>query len=329
MSFDPHGIAFRKRTYSYSSGWTGEIVLCLKQEDVRSCIEANWNATYPEVSGDDDSVDGPDPPLSVISISDDPWMDGDIVQSEEQSADGTGGLTNNRKLTFTFGLTYLDVPWPDNFNQPHYTPGTTLKLDIKSSGQFLTLPARCFQLKGIANLMPQGMDGRLYIPLTDFNIEWDRVTDLGAINFTPYVGKVNKTTFMGCEPETLLLETANATPSFILDPVNGPWAWRVLCCFKRRRIALQAQFWAQGGTVSPTGATIVTEDDIETAIMGWNHEFREQPSPGWQYVQMTAAPGSVLSPRYTLYDFTDIFNETSGDVPDEPANLGSQFQWPL
>jgi hypothetical protein len=325
MSFDPRGIVSRKRKWSYASGWTGEIIVCLKQEDVASCIEANWNSTYPEVAGDDDSAAGPDAPLSVIDIAEEAWMEGDVVQSDADSKDGTGGLTNNRKLTFTFGLTYLKVPWPDAYKQPYYAPGTTLKLDIKNSGQFLTIPARCFQIKGFSSTMPQGMDGRLYIPLTDFNIEWDRVTDLGSLDFTPYVGKVNQNTFMSCEPETLLLEAANATPSFILDPINGPWAWKVTCCFKRRRIVLPNTYWNSGGP--PTNATLVDDGDTHVAVMGWNHEFREQPIPGWQYVLMASQPNSPTSPRYTQYDFTDIFNESAND--DEPAALGSAFKWPL
>src|SRR5580658_6782473 len=109
MSFDPHGIVSRKRTWSYSSGWSGEIVCCVKVEDVLQHVQDHWNSTYPEVSDDDDSEDGPTDPLSVIDIKDEPWMDGDVIQSDDDSADGTGGLSNNRKLTYAFGLTYLDV----------------------------------------------------------------------------------------------------------------------------------------------------------------------------------------------------------------------------
>ena len=49
--------------------------------------------------------------------------------------------------TWTYGLDYLDFPFPDDIPRPLYLAGTTLKLKVKYSGQFLCLPSKAFALE--------------------------------------------------------------------------------------------------------------------------------------------------------------------------------------
>lgn len=118
----PFGLVSMKRTLSYANGWAAEMVYCLAG-DVNAHIAANYLNDYPGTDG-----------LSVAQISDEPWMDGDVVQPS--------GMSNARKLTYSFALDYIDVPWPDSIPRPSYLAGTTLRLEARFSGQFLTLPAR-------------------------------------------------------------------------------------------------------------------------------------------------------------------------------------------
>ncbi len=271
----PFGLVSMKRTLSYANGWQGEMVYCLPQGEVDAHVAANYLDAYPG-----------DAYLHVAQINDEPWMEGDVVQPS--------GMSNARKLTYSFALDYLAVPWPDQIVQPSYLSGTTLRLETKLSGQFLTLPARAFQSGGtFASATnpdgspyagppitppppPPNSNNRLLIPLIDFLVEWDRVQDMSVLDWDAEIGCVNESEFMGCEPETLLLEGVSLAPSFVLNPTN-PHAMKATVQLKKRRIVA-------GGNV-----------------YGWNHDYLPNP-PGW--VRVLMADGT---PRYETADFTDMF----------------------
>lgn len=279
-----YGLVSMKRTLSYANGWTGEMVYCLPQSEVDAHIAANYLMAYPGV-----------PQLTVSQISDDPWMADDVVQP--------GGMSVSRRLVYAFALNYLNVNWPTSITKPTHRNGTTLRLEAKFSGQFLTIPARGLQtpsssgyVSGGQPVVPRNINNRVLIPLIDFQIEWDRVQGLDTsgssssgieaaytLDFTQYIGHVNSETFLGCEPETLLLEGVNITPSFVINPTN-PHAYKAVATFKRRKIVV-------GNSSSGDGST----------VYGWNHDYLPIP-PGWQRVLM--ADGSW---RYPTVDFTNIF----------------------
>jgi hypothetical protein len=264
-----------KRTLSYANGWQAEMVYCLAESDVDAHIAAHYLDKYPATDQ-----------LSVAQISDEPWMDGDIVQAS--------GMSMARKLTYSFALDYLDVPWPNNIARPSYLSGTTLRMEARFSGQFLTLPPRALTASGSYTPAsnpdgspytgppiappppPPNSNNRLLIPLIDYLVEWDRVQDLDALDWDGQIGYVNQAEFMGCGPETLLLEGVRLAPSFVLDPTL-PHAWRAIATLKKRKIEV-------GGNV-----------------YGWNHDFIPNP-PGWTRIIM--ADGT---PRYPLADFSDMF----------------------
>ena len=265
-----------KRTLSYANGWAAEMVYCLDSGDVDAHVAANYLMAYPGQNY-----------LHVAQITDEPWMEGDSVDSS--------GMSANRKLTYFFALDYLqNVPWPDAVPKPALAAGTTLKLEMRFSGQFLTLPARAFQSASTYTPSenpdgspytgppitppppPPNSNNRILIPLRDYVVEWDRVQDMSALNFSGLVGEVNAVAFLGCNPETLLLEGVSLTPSFVLNPLN-PHAFRATATFKQRQILA-------GGNV-----------------YGWNYDYLPNP-PGW--VRITMADGT---PRYPLVDFSEMF----------------------
>jgi hypothetical protein len=271
----PYGLVSIKRTLSYANGWAAEMVYCIAQADVDAHIAGNYLSAYP---GSDY--------LHVAEITDEPWMDHDIVQAS--------GMSIARKLTYRFALDYQAVPWPDNIPQPDYTSGTTLRLEARFSGQFLTLPARALQSSGTYTPTsnpdgspydgppitppppPPNSNNRVLIPLVDYVVEWDRVQDLSTLDFDGVIGFVNESEFMGCEAETLLLEGVSLMPSFVLSPTN-PHSWKATAALKRRRI--------------------VVGDDV----YGWNYDFLPNP-PGWTRIIMSDG-----NPRYPAADFTGLF----------------------
>jgi hypothetical protein len=276
----PYGLASMKRTLSYANGWAAEMVYCLPSNQVIAHIAANYLLAFPGTTN-----------LHVSQIVDEPWMDGDCVDST--------GMSDSRKLTYSFALDYLDVPWPSLITRPAYLEGTTLRLEARFSGQFLTLPARALQ-SGSSYTPSTNPDGspyvgppitppppppnsnnRILIPLIDYLVEWDRVQDLSALDWDGEIGYVNATTFLGCEPETLLLEGVSLAPSFVLNPSN-PHAWKATATLKKRKI------------------------QVDGNIYGWNHDFLPNP-PGWTTILM--ADGT---PRYQFADFTNLFTGARG-----------------
>ena len=45
---------------------------------------------------------------------------------------------------------------------------------------------------------PPNSNNRVLIPLVDYLVEWDRVQDLTALDWSGQIGYVNQTAFMGC-----------------------------------------------------------------------------------------------------------------------------------
>jgi hypothetical protein len=276
----PYGLVSIKRTLSYANGWAGEMVYCLPLGDVDAHIAVHCLDKYPGASY-----------LSVVQILDEPWMEGDVVQAS--------GMSQSRKVTYSFALDYLAVPWPNQITRPSYIAGTTLRLEMRFSGQFLTLPARALQASGTYTPTsnpdgspyvgppiappppPPNSNNRILIPLVDYLVEWDRVQDLSALSWDGEIGYVNQNDFLGCEPETLLLEGVNLSPSFVLNPSN-PHAWKATATLKQRKVAA-------GGNA-----------------YGWNHDFLANP-PGWTRITMSDG-----RPRYPLADFADMFDVPGG-----------------
>ena len=241
--------------------------------------------------------------------------------------------------TWTYGLDYLDFPFPDDIPRPLYLAGTTLKLKVKYSGQFLCLPSKAFALEtpsfgptgqpytGALPTLPPGSNARILVPLFDYVLDWDRVPVLGSAVFLPtssgqsssgfdvnstssgvspgggylqwklYNGCVNATTFLGCEPETLLFEGAEEEPSFMMTaqepPLADPRCYKASVTLKRRRIVVNGQ------------------------VYGWNHEY-DCRAKQWAYVYMNQVGESGSSssgygawsnnvPRYPLIDFSNMF----------------------
>lgn len=253
-----------KRDLSYANGWGGTMVGIGNVDAVMGWIGAEYLADWPGVSG-----------LSPSQITDEPWMEGDVV--------GVDGYSQARKLTVNYALDYLDVAWPGNIPRPVYGMGTTLKLKVKSSGRWATYNGPAVQVlnsDGTPNTnSPTDQNTKInkYFALRDYTIEWDRVQNLDAMEFDPYISCVNSDSFLGCSPGTLLLESADVDPSFVLNPYN-PYAYKATLVLKHQ-----------------------SNVDNNGNEHGWNDIYKANPG-----VWTTAALTNV-GPAYPSVSFADLF----------------------
>jgi hypothetical protein len=284
------------RVFSYSQGWVAEMKFVMLSSYVDTFVANYKDEPFP---GTGLSTPVVVPALYPQQISSTPVNDSPV--------DDEGESTQSR-VTLNFALDCRNVNWPSDITKPAHTSGTTLRLRGRYSGQFLTLPSKgvCAVpwyvaapnspivnglVPGFGKALPPpspNANTRLLIPTQEFIVEWDRVRyhKTGLATLKALEGSVNSIAFMGQEPETLLLEGVDIEHSFILDNVD-PWAFKITMTFKGRRIL----FPSEDVYGHPT-----------TAVLGWNHEFHENPA-GW--VRMIMADGRN---RYSLVDFTNIFN---------------------
>jgi hypothetical protein len=227
----PYGLVSQKRTFSYSAGWQAEQVFCLPFAGEFSIAGGtNVDGVY---AGVDDFIasnslvfyPGSDL-LQVTQIQDEPWMDEDVVYE--------AGMSVSRKVTFTYAIVYLDVPWPSNIIQPGYLAGSTLKLKTKYAGQYMTIPPAAIDAGAGPAADPQ-TQATQFIALNEYEVEWDRVQNLDDLDFSELIGCVNSDTFMGSVAGTILCEGAPQENTTVLSPSN-PLAWKTTVSLKQRQI---------------------------------------------------------------------------------------------
>ena len=135
-----YGLVKQTREWSYAAGWQTKQVWCLPYVGDFTISGTNCDGTY---TGAIDFIDSnqnafftetTDDLCQVTHIADEPWMDGDVVAAT--------GISGSRRVTFTYSVVYLNVPWPASIAQPDYLAGTTLKLHATYGGQLQPLAPR-------------------------------------------------------------------------------------------------------------------------------------------------------------------------------------------
>lgn len=188
----------------------------------------------------------------------------------------------------SYATDYANAPWPCEIPEPGHTASTRLQLRVRGTAQFLTLPANSTRWDDnqggyAAGRLPGPDDNvRLIIPITEFHVEWLYVDEPPANLLRDTQGSVNDAAFLGHEAETVLFESYDIGTMSQFVP-SDPFAWKVTCMFRARRIKVGAN------------------------IYGWNHEYRDD---GWQRVWMRE-PGGGLVRRYPQADLSGLFYETS------------------
>jgi len=233
------------------------------------------------------------PECAINSIAVEPFspQQPPSVVVNDPTTDDVSYLQNaefNCLITAQYNTDFSLAPWPCDIDKPTIPAGTELVMRTRASSQVIRIPPRKFLSadnpnKNPAGYVPEpdGQEGRIILPTTEFQLQWYYVDEPPIATWEEdYVGRVNESTFLGAEAETLLFVGFDIEPStqFL---ISDPFCFTVTCHFRKRRI--------------------VDGSDI----YGWNHEFELQ---GWTRVQMRDGNNSAVD-RYQKVDFADMFVE--------------------
>jgi hypothetical protein len=199
----------------------------------------------------------------------------------------------------TYGTDYSTAPWPCQVPKPSHTEGTQLKLRIRSSGQFLTVPADATTWSDNTEAYPEGplptpdTNARITIPIVEYHIEWLYVDEPPLNEWDELLGCVNAGEFLGAEAETILFEgyESDQSTQFV---IADPFCWKLVPVFRKRRI-------------------VVGEN-----VYGWNHELRND---GWTKIKMSDGDGGQVD-RYSTADFSTMFTEADCEEEPSPSSSG-------
>lgn len=190
-------------------------------------------------------------------------------------------------IRVSYGPVFYNKTWPTDVPKPSFRAGTQIRLRMRASGQFVTIPGRMMLWSSgsgspgeeeAANAIPTPPDlnARLINVMKEINVQWDFVDDPPLDALDEKLGHVFDAEFFGCPAETLLFEGYDLDDSFKLSPANTHTN-RLNLIFRKRVI---------NGDGGP---------------FGWNHEYRENPA-GWTRIIM--ADGT---PRYPTVSPTNFF----------------------
>lgn len=187
------------------------------------------------------------------------------------------------KLTLDYATDFSQQPWP--IPKPNIRQGTSLAIrSVESSAEFMRVPARSTRWEDNTYGDPDGPipeddspAGRILIMKGEITLLWDYVDSPPVGTWNAKKGCVNSSTFLGCEPESLLFLGYELSPSTKAS-ITWPWTWQMVAKFSYRA-AKQGQH-----------------------VYGWNHEYRLD---GWHRVKMF--DGTNWTDRYDKTDFSTMF----------------------
>lgn len=192
----------------------------------------------------------------------------------------------NCLTTCTYSTDFSLAKWPCDIPQPDLGNTGELVMRSRSSMQVLLLPSDFFAYESntdrekTGKVPPKdGLEGRIFIPTTEYQLQWYYVDEPPIKLWDEgYVGRVNESTFLGAEAETILFEGYDLEPSTQFQ-ITDPFAFTLTLHMRKRRIV----------------------DGEE--IRGWNHELHRE---GWERVQMKDSSGEFRN-RYLTVDFSSMF----------------------
>jgi hypothetical protein len=232
-----------------------------------------------------------------------------------------------------YQLLHISDPWPVT-GKPAHPKGTVLTLQVRGGAEMLKVDPNLITngagtglsgcLSGKELMADKTFNSRIRIPLTEYHITCDRLTDQDlceimskSVSWKTREGTVNCDTpaspphfayFMN-EPEgTLMFDTWTLDQTFAPD-VDNPRRWRLGCVLKCRNIEM---------TKAPY------PEDCKKAKypMGWNHDFKRDTEGdlGWKFIMMQdpsvadwgrrTPHGDCpkgFAPRYPYLQFYDLF----------------------
>ena len=230
-----------------------------------------------------------------------------------------------------YQLLHISDPWPIS-GKPAHPNGSVLAYQTRGGAEMLQVDPLAMLYGGSGGRQmasPPSTNSRIIVPLTEYHITCDRLTDkhlcdvMGSGNhpWRKREGTVNFQKFMNEPPGTVMFDTWTLDQTFAPD-VNNPRRWRLTAVLKVRNIP---------------GAKGDYPDkwfDFKHP-MGWNHDYKliQQTTTGrmemgWCFIRMQS-PGSTADdgdtpwgncgtfevqgkqvqtvPRYPYLDFHNMF----------------------
>jgi uncharacterized membrane protein YgcG len=137
---------------------------------------------------------------------------------------------------------------------------------------------------------------RIVIPITEYHLTCDRLLPDQVPQWKHREGTVNKDSFLGEKPETLLFETGKTDPSYVpeVDVEKIP-RYKLTCVVRSRDIPVK-----QPGL----------------AYAGWNHDYHYD-----HWVRIKIKEGTKKRDRYRKLNFADLF--TNRDCRGGGGEAGS------
>ena len=182
----PFGLVSMKRTLSPTpTAGRRKWSIASRKSDVDAHIAAHYLDAYPGTSY-----------LHVAQISDEPWMDGDVVQPRRHVA------CPQADLQFRPGLPRRALAGHDSPAELPCRHDAPAGGEVQRAVPHAARPGLCSPTAAYTPTQnpdgspytgppitppppPPNSNNRLLIPLRDFVIEWDRVQDIGALDFGP------------------------------------------------------------------------------------------------------------------------------------------------
>ena len=259
---------------------------------------------------------------------------------------------NLYRIAVIYQLLHISDWWPITGKPAHprilsvgnIPSPTTLTLQVRGGGEILLIDplgvndgiglqqAGCFMGKQPATGIQDSASSRMRIPLTEYHLCCDRITDdqlCGIMNIMPWKCReqtVNCGLFLNEDPGTLLFDSWTLDQTFVPD-VDMPRRWRLSCVLKCRQVP---------GMKGPS------PDDCtgKSVAIGWNHDYKRaipngDMNLGWRFIMMSAKNNWTAAAAYTPYgscpepwvprfpytDFSDMFCNQAGDCcPEQTPN---------
>lgn len=191
----------------------------------------------------------------------------------------TAGLNSYSNSFAKATVDYETVSDNDRDDSPTSESGTQLTYRMRFAAETEPLLARGWNWEDTPSLaLPDDLELTRRIPITEHHLTWHQVVNPPWETIQQLQGTVNAAAFLGCPPETLLFEGAEANKLYRAGLESGPSAfcWQIHYLFRQRALKHAG------------------------AVYGWNHAYRPAP-PGWVRLTNGAAP------LYDLADFSPLF----------------------
>ena len=267
---------------------------------------------------------------------------GSLSQSDVQTATKLESFGQYR-IAVTYQLMHISDPWP--IGKPSHPGGTTLTLQVRGGGETLMIDPNaissgsskegisgCFNGREPAVGFKDAVMARMRIPLTEYHITCDRITDaqLCQIFQVPWKcreGTVNCAKFMNEDEGTLLFDTWTLDQTFVPD-IDDPRRWRLGVVLKCRQVP---------GMQGPYPCNCL---ESQYAI-GWNHDYKrhyivgsnnrpQSAELGWRFIMMATDSTqwnadaaytphgtcpSPFVPRYQYVNYDSMFCSGTNNPP--------------